>query len=202
MYMKLKVNFYIVLLILALLSVFSIFGLVNVCFASEQEIEFKIFDKGDVSGYCEEAYFVVKNEADWVRVWEKHTFIREPKELPLAVDFSVNFVVCAFMGQRPTTGYSIDVERVWTDGKHVFVEVLKRRPPKGFAVDEMITCPYVMVLIQKTDMPFVFHVVDENGDGVETIFSEFPSTGLAIMVLSLLCLMVFMLKIKKGKGKE
>jgi hypothetical protein len=40
-------------------------------------------------------------------------------------------VICAFMGQRPTTGYSIDIERIWTDGEKVFVEVVKRRPPEG-----------------------------------------------------------------------
>ncbi|MBS7621052.1 protease complex subunit PrcB family protein, partial [Candidatus Bathyarchaeota archaeon] len=48
------------------------------------------------------------------------------------------------MGQRPTTGYSIDVERIWTDGEHIFVEVVRRDPPEGFVVGEMITCPYVM----------------------------------------------------------
>ncbi|MBS7636939.1 protease complex subunit PrcB family protein [Candidatus Bathyarchaeota archaeon] len=137
-----------------------------------------------------------------MNVWERHTLIRVPQESPPSIDFSKKLVVCAFMGQRPTTGYSIYVERIWTDGEHIFVEVVRRGPPEGFVVGEMITCPYVMVLIEKTDMPFVFHVVDENGDRVKTIFSEFPSTGLAITVISFLCLTAFMLKIKKIKVKE
>lgn len=171
-------------------------SLVNVCFASDQEIEFKILEKGDVSGYCEEAYFVVKNVADWVIVWERHTSIREPKEPPPSINFSANFVVCAFMGQRPTTCYSIDVDRIWTNGELVFVEIVKHVPHKGFATGQIITYPYVMVLMEKTDMSFVFNITDE--EVPKSIVTEFSSSALWI-ILIVVFMMFLVLKAKNCK---
>ncbi|MEM3551520.1 MAG: protease complex subunit PrcB family protein [Candidatus Bathyarchaeia archaeon] len=182
---------------MAVLLVFSLLRLEKVCFASGQECGFEILERGDVSGYFEEAYFVVETEADWIRVWERHTSIREPKEPPPKVDFSVKFVVCAFMGQCPTTGYSIDVERIWTDGEQVFVEVVKRGSREGFAVGLMITCPYVMVLVEKIDMPFVFQVT-ENVNGSEVMLAEFSSPAVATLITALGCFSIFIkIKIKK-----
>lgn len=196
MRLKYKIRYVSFALILFLL-VISVFALSKV-HAYEQEIGFEILERGDCSGYGEEAYIVVKNDAEWITIWERHTLIREPQEPPPSVDFSVNFVVCAFMGRCPTTGYSIDVERIWTDGEQVFVKVVRRGPPDGFAVGEMITCPYVMVLVEKIDMPFVFHVNESEG-GVEAVFSEFPSAVLPVIMFVFLCLMVFVLKAKKVK---
>ncbi|MEM0057605.1 MAG: protease complex subunit PrcB family protein [Candidatus Bathyarchaeia archaeon] len=117
-----------------------------------------------------------------MRVWERHTLIFEPMEPPPSIDFSRNIVVCAFMGQCPTTGYSIDVERIWTDGEQVFVEVVKRGPAEGFAVGQMITCPYVMILVEKTGMPFVFNIIDE--EVPKYVLTEFFSLALWITLLA------------------
>jgi len=182
-----------------ILSVCSILMFENGCFAAEQEIEFEILDVGDVSGYGEEAYLVVKSEDEWENVWKKHTSVCEPQEQPPEVDFAKNFVVCAFMGMRLTTGYSINVERVWTDGENVFVEVVKRCPPEGLVVCEMVTCPYVMVLMERMDMPFVFQVVDENGETAEYVLGEFPSAKFAFLIFAFLLAAAFTLKIKKFK---
>jgi hypothetical protein len=108
-------------------------------------------------------------------------------------------VVCAFMGQRPTTGYSIDIERVWTDGEKVFVEVVKRRPPEGLVVCEMVTCPYVMVLVERTEMHFVFQVVDENGETSDYVMSELPSAKFTLLIFVFLLSAAVTLKIKKFK---
>jgi len=186
-----------VLFILILLLVCAVLTFENNCFAEEQEIEFEILNVGDVSGYRKEGYLVVKSEADWVNVWEKHTSVCEPQEQPPEIDFSRNFVVCAFMGARPTTGYSINVERIWTDGEKVFVEVVKRCPFEGLVVCEMMTCPYVMVLVERTEMHFVFQVADENGGTAEYVLSEFPLANFAVLLFAFLLAVVVMLKIKK-----
>ena len=163
----------------------------------EKDIAFQILEEGDVSGCCEEEYIIIWNEDEWPGIWKRHTLIREPAEPPPEIDFSNFMVACAFMGQRPTTGYSIDIERIWTDGEKVFVEVVKRRPPEGLVVCEMVTCPYVMVLVERTEMHFVFQVVDENGETSEYVMSEFPSVNIAFLIFPFLLLAVAALKIKK-----
>jgi len=182
-----------------ILLVCSILMFENSCFAAEQEIKFEILDMGDVSGYGEETYLVVKSEDEWENVWKKHTSVCEPQEQPPEVDFAKNFVICAFMGMRPTTGYSINVERIWTDGEKVFVEVVKRRPPEGLVVCEMVTCPYVMVLVERTEMHFVFQVVDENGETSDYVMSEFPSAKFTLLIFVFLLSAAVTLKIKKFK---
>jgi hypothetical protein len=184
-----------------ILSVCSLLIFKNSCFAAEQEIKFEILDVGDVSGYGEEAYLVVVSEADWINIWKKHTSICEPQEQPQEIDFTKNFVICAFMGRRPTTGYSINIERIWTDGEKVFVEVVKRCPPQGLVVCEMVTCPYVMVLVERTEMTFVFQVANEDGETAEYGMGEFPSVNIAFLIFLFLLLAVAALKIKK-KIKE
>jgi hypothetical protein len=100
---------------------------------------------------------------------------------------------------RPTTGYSINVERIWTDGENVFVEVVKRCPPEGWVVCEMVTCPYVMVLVERTEMPFVFQVVDEKGETSDYVMSELPSAEFALLIFVFLLAAAVTLKIKKSK---
>ena len=141
-------------------------------------MHFKFWRKATLAGVVKKNILLLWNEDEWSGIWKRHTLIREPAEPPPEIDFSNFMVVCAFMGQRPTTGYSIDIERIWTDGEKVFVEVVKRRPPEGLVVCEMVTCPYVMVLVERTEMHSVFQVVDENGETSEYVTSEFPSRNL------------------------
>lgn len=181
---------------LILLLVFFMFVLGNVC-ASEQEIGFEILERGDCSGYSEEAYIVVKTESEWITIWERHTLIRVPQESPPYIDFSRSFVVCTFMGRCPTTGYFIDIERVWTDGEHVFVKVTKHGPPEGFLTNPMITCPYIMILMEKVDMPFVFCVVGEDGETREHILTEYPQNFFSSVLFIFLLLVAVALIVRK-----
>jgi hypothetical protein len=187
------------LLFIMVLLVASMLFFKNGYSNGEKDIVFEILEKGDVSGCCEENYVVVGNEDEWVSVWERHALIREPAEPPPEIDFSKFMVVCAFMGRRPTTGYSIDIKRIWTDGEKVFVEVVKSCPPEGLVVCEMVTCPYVMVLVERTDMHFVFQVVDENGGTAEYVLSEFPLAKFAFLIFAFLLAAAVTLKIKKFK---
>ena len=88
--------------------------------------------------------------------------------------------------RAPTTGYSINVERIWTDGEKVFVDVVKRCPTEGLVVCEMVTCPYVIVLVERTEMHFVFQVVNENGGTAEYVLSEFPSAKFVFLIFAFL----------------
>ncbi|MEM2739091.1 MAG: protease complex subunit PrcB family protein [Candidatus Bathyarchaeia archaeon] len=180
---------------LAFLLVFPVL-VSSVDCASEQEISFEILEMGDYSGYGEEAYIVVRDEDEWINLWERHTIIREPQEFPPYIDFSRSIVICAFMGKRSTTGYSIFIERVWTDGEHVFVEVAKRGPPEGFATNQMVTYPYIMAVMERVDMPFVFRVVEEDGKMSEYILTEYGAALFQSFLLVFL-LVVTVLIIKR-----
>ncbi len=137
---------------------------------------------GDISGYEEETYLMVRSQMEWLEMWKKHT---NPylSEIPYPETiWNGEIVICAFMGKRPTTGYSISLERVWIDEERLHVQVIKCSPPKGVMVCTVITCPYVFASTQRTSMEVIFHVCGEDGTKADYILPEFAGSALPIML--------------------
>lgn len=155
--------------------------------SEKKDVEFEVIALGDQSGYDEESYLVVRTEVEWAKVWEKHTALYMPATPYPEIAFSENMVICAFMGKRPTTGYSISVERMWTEERRMCVEITKSSPQKNVIVGEVLTYPYVFASLERTDLEVVFNVIEENGMISEYTVPEFPMmafTLTAFMVLS------------------
>jgi hypothetical protein len=150
-----------------------------------QSIEFNIIGFGDISGYAEETYVIIETEAEWAEMWKKHTITYGPSPSP-EIDFSKHSVICAFMGRRSTTGYSISIERIWANGEKIHVEIIKSDPPKDFLVSYMLTHPFVFASIEKTSLDFVFEITEEDGTITEYVLPEFTPTIIVTMVFTAL----------------
>jgi hypothetical protein len=92
-------------------------------------------------------------------------------------DFSKDFVICAFMGRRPTSGYSIAIERIWTDEERMHVQIVKISPPENFTVAQVLMSPYVFVSSEKVDMKVVSDVANGSRVIAEPILPELFSGG-------------------------
>ncbi len=155
--------------------------------STKQDVEFEVVDCGDQSGYNEETYLVVKTEAEWTKVWAKHTVPHMPTTPYPEINFSKDMVICAFMGKRPTTGYSISVRRIWAEEERIHVEIAKSGPPENLMVSEVITYPYIFASLERTDSEMIFTITEENGTVNEVTIPEFPVmtfTLTAFIVLS------------------
>lgn len=169
--------------------------------ASEtQNVEFEVFAQGDISGYFEETYLVVKTEAEWANVWKKHTAPSVPSSSPPEIDFSRNMVICAFMGERPTAGYNISIEEIWIDGK-MHIEIVKRSPQKDGVVAQVLTYPYAFALLERMDFEVVFSIAEENSTTVELVLPEFSSTVLAVTAFIVLSVVMVAVTRKFEKRK-
>lgn len=167
--------FLVTLLAVSLLAVASL--VLKIGQASEiRDVEFEVIGFGDVSGYGEEMYIIIKTEAEWAEIWEKHKILYNSPSLCPKIDFSRSTVICAFMGRRSTTGYSLSIERIWANEKRIHVEITKSSPPKDFVVGYMLTYPYVFASLEKTDLDFVFDVTEEDGTTIEYVLPEFSTT--------------------------
>jgi hypothetical protein len=153
-------------------------AIINESQASAQDVEFEVIGGGGLSGYVEETYLVVRTEAEWADVWEKHAAIYLSEIECPEINFSEEMVICAFMGKRPTTGYNISIEKMWLEEGKLHVEVAKHSPPKNAAVGEALTYPYVFVSLKKVDAEVVFHVTEETGTTVEYTLPELPTAVL------------------------
>jgi hypothetical protein len=148
--------------------------------STKRDMEFEVVDWGDQSGYNEETYLVVKTEAEWAKVWAKHTAPHMPTAPYREIIFSKNEVICAFMGKCSTTGYSISVKRIWAEEERIHVEIAKRNPQKNAVVGEVLTYPYVFTLIERTELEVVFDVTEEDGTSHEVTIPEFPMMAFTV----------------------
>jgi hypothetical protein len=124
---------------------------------SESDLGFETISKGVFCGYTHEAYLVVRNENEWVNLWNKVKSVQATE--PPEVDFSSYMVIAVFMGQKPTGGHSIEIVKVVEGAGKVTVNVVKNYPPPGTAVPQVLTQPYHIVKVRRTEKAVVFKVV-------------------------------------------
>jgi PrcB C-terminal len=76
-----------------------------------------------------------------------------PQPSPPAVDFRHSLILAAFLGQRPTAGYGIELgparHTVEDSGPWLEVTVTTRRPPPGAITAQVITSPYCLVRVPR-----------------------------------------------------
>ncbi|MEM0357520.1 MAG: protease complex subunit PrcB family protein [Candidatus Bathyarchaeia archaeon] len=79
---------------------------------------------------------------------------------PPEIDFSTATVIAVFMGQCPTTGYSIEVEEIIDTGLTVVVKVEKVYPGKNCVAGEALTYPYHIVKTSKINKQVIFQTFE------------------------------------------
>jgi len=159
-----------------------------------QDLEFEVFACGDQSGYIEETYVVARTEAEWIAVWQRHTRPFLDGQTPPEVDFAEKMLICTFMGEQPTAGYSIRVESMRVEEERIHVEIEKSVPREDFVVAQVITYPYAFVLLDASSMEVVFHVPGEGGNEYVLTTPEFTGPALAIFGLLVLSAVIVALR--------
>jgi hypothetical protein len=90
---------------------------------------------------------VVRDQEEWQAFWHSLTMALDPSPEPPTVDFMQDMVLVAGMGQRPTGGYLISVEGVYTSGGELYVDVLERSPGVGCLSTQAISTPVTAVRV-------------------------------------------------------
>ncbi|HEV8139481.1 MAG TPA: protease complex subunit PrcB family protein [Pyrinomonadaceae bacterium] len=98
--------------------------------------DLKVVAQGSHSAITDPFVAVVRDEATFAELAKL-----EPSLAKLTVDFRTNVVVAAFLGQRNTGGYSIDMTRS-ANGE---IQVAEKSPGKDVMVPQMITAPFKIV---------------------------------------------------------
>ena len=107
--------------------------------------------RGEDSGYCTPSRMVIRNEREWEKVWLEHlSNINPPLGRP-KVDFTREMVVAVFAGEKPTSGYPVEIIAVDTQDSQLVVTVRYRQPSTGAGVMDVVTCPYHMVRMPRRD---------------------------------------------------
>jgi hypothetical protein len=94
----------------------------------------------------------VRTERKWKSIWRQ--LHRPAKKLP-KINFAKRTIIVATQGERSSTGYGIRIERVVLDGGELTLHVVETEPDPalGCLFAQVITHPYHIVSIRRTDRP-------------------------------------------------
>lgn len=119
---------------------------------TREGIPFRTIARGYQSGLAGEGVTVARDVDAWRAMWNRHTSTELPRpELP-QVDFQRDMVVCVLLGQRPTFGYSIEIETLTEDAqKALLVATRDTHPAKDAILNQVITQPFHMITTARRD---------------------------------------------------
>jgi hypothetical protein len=99
---------------------------------------------------------VARTADDWAKIWAGHDPDRQAPE----IDFTKETVVAVFLGSRPTAGYAVDVVSVTRENGKLVVKYRETKPQPGLMLAQVITSPFDIVAIPKSDDEVTFQKVD------------------------------------------
>ncbi len=128
-------------------------------------VAFETVDQGVHSGIRAERRVVVRDGTAWAALWAEHGAGRTPQpELP-PVDFTQEMVVGYFWGEKPTAGYRVELTEVVAEATRLVVRVEVGSPPPGAPVLQVLTQPYHLVRLPRSELPVEFLVVEAGPQG-------------------------------------
>lgn len=118
---------------------------------------FEDLGQGVTSGVMAGGLHVLRDRDSFEELWREHMKLNLPVPSPPEIDFEVSMVVAAFAGQKPTGGYSLRIEEVAripasdASPSQIIVRTSETVPDEGAAVTQMLTSPFHMVRVARTD---------------------------------------------------
>ena len=89
-----------------------------------QPVHFEVIESSTQGGSSEQVNLIAKTEEDFKYIWDlTHRHI-EPKPPMPSIAFGENIIACIMMGERNSSGYSVDVNRVIAYEASVVIDVL------------------------------------------------------------------------------
>ena len=126
--------------------------------AGEVEAEVPILQtwSGGHSNVKKAGNLIIRDAKAWKEQWAKINSNRMPQPPLPKVDFDKQMLIVLFMGEKTTGGHSISVASIRDTGKQIEVAVKRKSPPPGGMSIMVMTQPYCIVAIAKTDKPITF----------------------------------------------
>lgn len=117
---------------------------------------FRTLAKGEHSGMTKAIQTVIRTPEEWQKLWKEHGGPQVPAPPLPKVDFSREMVIAVYMGQQTSGGYGVEVTGVQAGDKGITVQVKRSQPPPGAIVTAVITEPFHLVAVRRSDLPVKF----------------------------------------------
>jgi hypothetical protein len=141
------------------------------CRQSDITLHIKILDSGIYSGLTntDMEFAVISDQEHLVEVFNRIYSQTYPVADMYRVDFNTNVVLAAFMGKKPTAGYSISFkETAGIQNHRLRITVIIQTPPENAFLPQVITNPYELAVVDRAEYNKV-EFVDEDGNILQVL---------------------------------
>jgi hypothetical protein len=121
-------------------------------------ISFNKVASSAMSGHRERKIYVIREENEW-DLLQKIVHIRLPE-----VDFTQYMVIAAFQGEKPTSGYSIEITDIVEYPHYVKVYITETSPRPDEMVIMVLTQPTHIVKLEHIDKEIIFELEEIEED--------------------------------------
>jgi hypothetical protein len=117
------------------------------------QVSFLNVVKGYRSGVREPLQTVVRSQAEWMMLWRRHS--NDLNATPPAVVFDLEIVVAIFLGEKPTGGYDVTIQRAEQSGDELMIDYQEKTPAPGSINILVFQQPFHIVRINREVGPKV-----------------------------------------------
>jgi hypothetical protein len=108
----------------------------------------RTIQKGDQSNVDDAKQVLVRNDAEWTKLWLQHA----PDAPRPAIDFSKEMVVGVFMGSRPNAGFSTTITKATAGNGVLIVRYTEKVPGARMVSAQVLTFPFHLVAIPRAEV--------------------------------------------------
>lgn len=113
--------------------------------------------QGTQSGVAEAMCVVIRSEEELAALWRRHGNLQVPLPEPPSIDFEAAMVVAVFLGQRPSTGYRVEIKQidhapaVNGEPSSLMVRAVQAEPTPDAIVAQVVTAPFHIVQADRAE---------------------------------------------------
>lgn len=115
------------------------------------KISFENIYKSEIGGKTKFGYEIIHTNEGYLELINQLNLSELEDEKLLEPNFQENDILVTYLGQRNTGGYSIEVESVFWKESVLYVKTREEKPEKREMVTMVLTSPYCITLIPKTE---------------------------------------------------
>jgi hypothetical protein len=126
-------------------------------FTACNRVQFETVASGTTSGITERKQIAIKSESEWISTWNMLNSSVNPVPPIPNVDFTQSMVILVTMGERTTAGYRVEITDITKETEGLLVKVVETSPGKGCVVPQVITRPYQIVVLERSEEAVIFN---------------------------------------------
>ena len=127
-------------------------------------VPFRTIEQGANSNIYDAFERVIQTPKEWLDFWQKHKSGQTPQPPLPTVDFTHETVISVFVGGRTSGGYLAEITSTLLDENRVIVTYKEVIPGDYCGVATIVTQPYHIVRLKRTDLPVLFQKLTEIHD--------------------------------------